>query len=122
KGLKSGEGTFSAGRYFRLAGVVYCMLEVNLLKWSELAMTPMWLRVYGKDWKASTELQQVLEEATDAGRLEFYQYPSQTEALHVPIYIPLGMGREETLDSIVTDVRKLVPILEEADLPSVLGI
>ena len=45
-----------------------------------------------------------------------------TGKMQVPIYIPLGMGREETLDSIVTDVRKLAAILEEEDLPSVLGI
>ena len=122
EGLSAADGTFSSGRYFRLAGVVYCMLEVSLRKWSELAMTPMWLRVYGKGWNVPAELQQVFEKATDAGRLEFYEYPPQKQALHVPIYIPLGMGREETLDSIVTDVRKLVAILEEADLPSVLGI
>ena len=122
EGLSTADGTFSSGRYFRLAGVVYCMLEVNLRNWSKVAMTPMWLRVYGKDWKLSVELQQVFEKAADTGQLESHELPPQGKAMHVPIYIPLGMGREETLDSIVTDVRKLAAILEEADLPSVLEI
>ena len=122
EGLRSADGTFSSGRYFRLAGVVYCMLEVNLRNWSKVAMTPMWLHVYGKDWKLSAELQQVFEKAADTGQLESYELPRKGKGMQVPIYIPLGIGREETLDSIVTDVRKLAAILEEEDLPSVLGI
>ena len=82
----------------------------------------MWLHVYGKDWKLSAELQQVFEKAADTGQLESYELPRKGKGMQVPIYIPLGLGREETLDSIVTDVRKLAAILEEEDLPSVLGI
>lgn len=52
KGCRSAAGNGWYGRYARLRGVPV-LLHVSTHKWTKLALNPIWLTVFGRDWEKS---------------------------------------------------------------------
>lgn len=113
-GLRNAHANGWYGRYLSLRGVG-ALLLCDVRKWMKYAGTPLWLSVYGTNWRQSSP--QAVRQALAA--LEARHPPKMFIAGDgfptVPLFVPVGVERDDVLKSVISQV------LEVGELVAPLG-
>jgi hypothetical protein len=118
KGLRAAAGKGWYGKYMRLAGVP-SLLHFNAGYWGGRDCTPLWLRVYGPNWRADESLTALLHSRAQA---EGTTAVSVAQAVEIPIHVPTGVERGEVLaDAFAQLLRVTTWLLDAGVAPGVEG-
>jgi hypothetical protein len=98
------------GRYF-MVGEYGCMIQFNAHWWSTYRETPLWMSIQkGPDspWTFSEEAQAKLIslEMEEPSRLIKHE-----NALIVPLYLPTGEEKENVVEDVLSQIRKVINII-----------
>jgi len=109
--LRASAGSGWYGRYLTLQGHG-CLLHFNASRWSELRATPLWLRVKDREWKLTQRLRDALSslEMEEPSRLLLIG-----DELLVPLYLPLGVEKDQVIEFLVRQVHEIASLLHAQD-------
>ncbi|MEW5985524.1 MAG: hypothetical protein AB1791_02720 [Chloroflexota bacterium] len=107
EGLRATGGFGWYGRYMKLFDIP-CLLKFDANLWARYRETPIWLRVYGKDWKFSQSIKDALAqlELADPVRLILVN-----DELVVPMCIPIGVEKNQVVAELMTQFREVANLL-----------
>lgn len=109
KGLRSSAGFGWYGRYLRLNGIV-CLLQFSANLWANYRSTPLWLRIYGIEWRYSAASREAL------ARLEIEDPPRliviNNEELEVPLFMPLEEERDKVAAVLYNQIIEIAQLLK----------
>jgi hypothetical protein len=107
-GLRSAAGWAWYGRYLRLH-TTGCLLQFAANLWAQLRSTPLWLRIYGREFSYAPESKAAL------ARLEFAEPPRlilrNTDELLVPLFLPIEVERDQVVAAVFTQVKEVADLL-----------
>jgi len=114
QGLRQASKQFEQGHYLKL-GWCCAFLHMDLIKWSTLRSTPLWIRLHGSDWKGSAR--QVRDRLVDLER----EIPSRLlrdsgdarDMVVVPLHLRHNCEYEVVLDDLLEQVKRLHVLLGE---------
>jgi hypothetical protein len=112
KGLRVASSSAYYGQYMKIENFG-CFLHFNTELWSEDRETPLWLTVKGPDWEFSEIAKMRL------GKLEL-ENPSRLiedpdNALFIPLFLPVGVEKDEVVQSLSAQVREIAEYLKAPD-------
>ncbi len=97
------------GRYMRLAGCG-CLLLFSAQNWSHERETPVWLEVSDANWKFSPVVKKALTELALETPPRLIH---RDESLLVPFTLPIGVERDQAVQSLLTQLRRVVELLRK---------
>jgi hypothetical protein len=118
RGLRKGKGPGFYGQYLLLKGWP-CFLHVSAWRWGHVRETPLWLELYGHNWKFSQELHDILSGLA-------HEQPCRLivvngDQLLVPLYVRTGIERDAVLEDLAAQVRHLASRLPARIEPAAEG-
>jgi hypothetical protein len=110
--LKASGTNIGYGRYFNYGGYLF-YLCIDFSRWSASYNTPMWARVYGKEWNISSEKRKAaiaLQPLQNSGRL----FIGADELAHVAISLPLRAEKDSVINTILSELAAIKGLLDVA--------
>jgi hypothetical protein len=112
KGLATTASNSSYGRYMKV-GDFDCLLKFDAKLWGSQRETPLWFRVY------FTALAH--ERLSKLERKDPPQLLRLGNELFIPLQLPIGVERNEVVDSLVTQIEEIAAYLNVSELDSLNG-
>jgi hypothetical protein len=107
-GLRQANGQFEQGHYVKL-GWCCAFIHTDLVKWSTMRETPIWLRLYGTDWKGTVDpvRQRLAElERENPPRLLFEEKVLR-DSVVIPLRIRLHCCEQQVLEDLVHQISRI---------------
>jgi len=110
KGLRSAASNGRYGRYALLRGVP-ALLHVSTHKWTKFAPNPVWLTVYGREWKKSDPepvkkaLSTMVAKELGTVDVDYRGFPT------VPVHVRPGAERHELIAEMAAQLRQIGDVI-----------
>ena len=111
KGLITSHGAGWYGHYLRLHGHG-CNLTFDARMWASKGRGPLWLRVYGLDFKYSERAERSIITRLGHERCITVRDKGELMGLWLPIDVPLGQERDDVVRSVALQVMEVAEALE----------
>jgi len=111
KGLKASAGAGWYGHYVRIHGHG-CCLAFDARMWSSRGRSPLWLHVFGPDFKYSECAERAIVNHLGRERCITVRDSGDLTGLWLPIDLPLGQEREEVVRSVASQVKDVAEALD----------
>jgi hypothetical protein len=107
-GLRASAASAWYGRYLRLH-TTGCLLQFAANLWAQYRSTPLWLRIYGREFSYAPESKEAL------ARLELEEPPRllllNNDELLVPLFLPIEVERDQVVTTLLAQVKEVADLL-----------
>jgi len=110
--LKPTGGVGFYGRYMKI-GNTGAYLSFDARKWAHIRNTPLWLGIYGVEWKDKTLSRQALS-SYETG--ESKRAIIENDEFLIPLDLPIGQEKDNVIESLVLQISKVHKILKDVEL------
>jgi len=106
-GYRQAHGPGWYGRYFHLSGYP-ALLMISSSHWEDYALTPVWLNIFGRDWKS---YEPVFDRFQDLILNEPPKAFQVDNTILIPIYLTTGVDREVVMQDLIDQVVRVGDLL-----------
>jgi hypothetical protein len=107
-GLRAAAGWNYSGRYLRLRGNA-AFLKFDAKHWADWGLSPIWLDVWGAEWKPKSPAASVQQALRDAG----IDFQVGANSSCVPIRLPMGVERNAVIAEAARQLMAIAQALPE---------